>query len=127
LSRDRAAEAAVLVRRKEHYVKWLEETADDIGDDAGGRIRGHGDYHLGQVLRTKSDAFVIIDFEGEPTRPLAARREKTSPLRDVAGMLRSLAYAAASFAPPGDQKDQRALAERELVTGRWERDARAAF
>jgi maltose alpha-D-glucosyltransferase/alpha-amylase len=76
------------------------------------KIRHHGDFHLGQTLAVSDGRdFFVIDFEGEPLRPLAERRQKHTPLRDVAGMLRSLGYAAATA---------------EVDAG-WEEQARAAF
>jgi maltose alpha-D-glucosyltransferase/alpha-amylase len=121
----RVAEGKALVSRRDHFTAWIEEIADALGDDLGMLTRVHGDYHLGQLLRTSAGDFSIIDFEGEPSRTLDERREKTSPLRDVAGMLRSFAYAAARLAMSVEQSLD--MPTRELRSARWERDVRAAF
>jgi maltose alpha-D-glucosyltransferase / alpha-amylase len=90
------------------------------------RIRIHGDYHLGQVLRVKTD-FVILDFEGEPARSLAYRRAKQCPLKDVAGMLRSFSYAAYSSLLNYTARHPDDLARLEPWAQLWERTASAAF
>jgi maltokinase len=74
----------------------------------GSLIRTHGDLHLGQLLWSHGD-WIVIDFEGEPARPLPERRLKQSPLRDVAGMLRSFAYAIATvdLVEPGTESRMR--------------------
>lgn len=88
-----------------------------------GTIRVHGDFHLGQVLRTDTGWFVL-DFEGEPARSLEERRKPSSPLKDVAGMLRSFHYASAVALRERTDEERVSLAE---ATPAWEQRNRNAF
>jgi maltose alpha-D-glucosyltransferase/alpha-amylase len=119
---DRDAANQVLAQREQISAR-IQACAKESSQ--GTKIRIHGDYHLGQVLVTKND-FVIIDFEGEPGHSLEQRRLKHSPLRDVAGMLRSFAYV--------QQSALRSVAHNEAEAARlaplaraWEMETRAAF
>ena len=116
-----ASQALALRTRVANRVSSLGERTP-----GGQKIRIHGDYHLGQVLRVETD-FVVIDFEGDPARPIAERRAKQSALKDVAAMLRSISYVARfglmthiARRPGGE--------ERLLPWARlWERSVHAAF
>lgn len=94
--------------------------------DAGYMTRVHGDYHLGQVMLADR-GWMIIDFEGEPLRPLEARRLKQSPLRDVAGMLRSFNYAVCSALFERAEPDSDAWRALQPWADAWERAARDRF
>jgi maltose alpha-D-glucosyltransferase/alpha-amylase len=88
------------------------------------KTRVHGDYHLGQVLITKDGRLLVVDFEGEPQRPAYEREAKYSPLKDVAGMLRSLNYATGVVA---SSLDVEAVAGSRRWLEQWEQEARSRF
>jgi maltose alpha-D-glucosyltransferase/alpha-amylase len=102
---------------------------------SGQRIRIHGDFHLGQTLRADDELggdFVFLDFEGEPTRPLEERRRKQSPLKDVAGMLRSFSYVAHAglrrYLDHGSGVDPSGETDRPILWARtWQNLASAEF
>jgi maltose alpha-D-glucosyltransferase/alpha-amylase len=117
------ADASELARQVLDQTPGLLGLLDQLTDldHAGVKIRCHGDYHLGQVLWTGDD-YVILDFEGEPARPLTSRKEKQSPIKDVVGMVRSFDYAAfaALFdATRGRPDDLERLAPRARAWRTW--------
>jgi maltokinase len=133
-------QVTALVPELAQYRQAIEEVytkAEAAGGGSRYLQRIHGDYHLGQVLKVPSGddregRFMVIDFEGEPARPLQERRRLASPLQDVAGMLRSFDYAA--FSPlvlgedpdtPGPTRDE--LARFEGPAAAWIEACRGAF
>lgn len=118
-------EAALpLISRRQEIVALAER----LTADAEGMLltRAHGDFHLGQILVSEGDA-VLIDFEGEPARNLAERRAKTSPLRDVAGLLRSLSYLAATAELDADVVTEHDDGRRLAIIHEFSKRAEAAF
>ena len=116
-------EAGLVLRRRRDLLGRLQHLAPGMG---GQRIRVHGDYHLGQVLRVKND-YVIFDFEGAPARPLDERRAKHSPLKDVASMLRSFSYATYAALVGYAARRPEAVGQLEPWARLWERSTSMEF
>jgi maltose alpha-D-glucosyltransferase/alpha-amylase len=117
--------ASTLLQNKDNLLVQVHALVGEP-ETFGSRIRIHGDYHLGQLLRTEND-FLIVDFEGEPARSLEERRQKQSPLRDVAGMLRSFSYAAQSALIAYTGAHPEVGAELAARATAWEKAAGDAF
>ena len=120
---DRLEKAIAVVPQLAEHADGLRRLYSAVADnrEAVVRQRVHGDLHLGQVLRTAT-GWIVLDFEGEPARPLADRRVLDSPLRDVAGMLRSFDYAARHMLVEQPDDPQRAYRAQE-----WAERNRTAF
>ncbi|MFN2450880.1 MAG: aminoglycoside phosphotransferase [Candidatus Dormibacteria bacterium] len=130
-----AADAEALLGREHPSLEPLRDRRDVLLErfvalrglrPAGLATRIHGDYHLGQVLRT-DEGWTVLDFEGEPARPVSERRGRSSPLRDVAGMLRSLDYAAAAALSERTGPDDARWSELTAQGDLWAAVNREAF
>jgi maltose alpha-D-glucosyltransferase/alpha-amylase len=118
------SDAATLLSRRESLLSRIDALSS--APTKGLKMRHHGDYHLGQVLLQRND-WVIVDFEGEPARSLEERREKHSPLRDVAGMLRSFAYARQTAIQRCSIESADDCAKWAPHLLQWEQEARDAY
>ncbi|MDF0662298.1 maltose alpha-D-glucosyltransferase [Rhizobium sp. BC49] len=116
--------AAPLLKRRSELVELAATLAEATRHTL--MTRTHGDFHLGQILVSEGDA-VIIDFEGEPAKNLAERRAKTNPLRDVAGLLRSLSYLVATAQLDNDAVIEHENEVRREAIARFGRQAEEAF
>jgi maltose alpha-D-glucosyltransferase/alpha-amylase len=124
LDAETKALARSLVDRRTALVEAVSKLVSP--DTQAQRIRIHGDFHLGQVLVAQGDVY-LIDFEGEPARSLEERRQKSSPLRDVAGLMRSLSYASAAAQSTMESAPQQTADRKRTLFDRFRVQATETF
>ena len=121
----RVAEAQALVKRRTTYLTRIDALADSLGEDLGMLIRTRGDLSLNAVTRAANGDYSITGGLGEASNESGDAERRTSPLRDVASMLRSVGSASATLLAEVERTSD--MATRELRAGRWEREVRAGF